>query len=236
MFDGSDWKPRNLISGDADPYNQIQTGQYDLVVGGNQITFNGLDTRSSSIEDWNGSRTGYYMRKFIDPNTSIVENNTRQYIPWPFFRYTELAFNYIEALIELNRDTEARDLLNKIRFRAGMPALTESGPALRDRYRHERRIEMAYEEQRYHDARRWMIAPTTLGRKMTFITVTGKFKPGQTLAGKYKHDETIYNYTYTPVINDTHENRVWLDKMYFRPIVRDEMNKNLKLVQNPGYE
>ena len=236
MFDGSDWKPRNLISGDADPYNQIQTGQYDLVVGGNQITFNGLDTRSSSIEDWNGSRTGYYMRKFIDPNTSIVENNTRQYIPWPFFRYTELAFNYIEALIELNRDTEARDLLNKIRFRAGMPALTESGPALRDRYRHERRIEMAYEEQRYHDARRWMIAPTTLGRKVTFITVTGKFKPGQTLAGKYKHDETIYNYTYTPVINDTHENRVWLDKMYFRPIVRDEMNKNLKLVQNPGYE
>lgn len=236
MYDGSDWKPRDKASGDVDPANQIQTGQYDLVQGGTTITFNGLDTRSSSIEDWNGTRSGYYMRKFIDPNPAIVDNNTRQYVPWPFFRYTELAFNYIETLIELGEDATAREWLNKIRFRAAMPAITESGTALRDRYRMERRIEMAFEEQRYHDARRWLIAPTTLGRKMTFITVTGKFKPGQTLSGKYRHDESIYNYTYTPVVNDAHENRVWVDKMYFRPITRDEMNKNLKLVQNPGYE
>lgn len=235
MYDGSDWKPRDLISGDADPYNQIQTGQYDLVQGGATITQKGLDTRSSSIEDWNGSRTGYYMRKFIDPNPAIVENNTRQYIPWPFFRYTEAVFNYIEASIELGSDAEARDWLNKIRFRAGMPAATESGTALRDRYRHERRIEMIYEEQRYHDARRWMIAPTTLGRKLAFINIVGKFKPGMSLSGKYKHDENIYDYTYTPYDDVAHENRIWADKMYFRPISRDEINKNTKLVQNPGY-
>ncbi len=94
---------------------------------------------------------------------------------------------------------------------------------------------MAYEEQRYHDARRWMIAPATLGRKLEFINVVGKFKPGQTLSGKYKHDETIYNYTYTPYQDVAHENRIWDDKMYFRPISRDEINKNTKLVQNPGY-
>jgi starch-binding outer membrane protein, SusD/RagB family len=235
MYDGSDWKPRNLISGDADPYNQIQTGQYDLVQGAATITAQGLDTRSSSIEDWNGSRTGYYMRKFIDPNPAIVENNSRQYVPWPFFRYTEAVFNYIEASIALGLDAEARDWLNKIRFRAGMPALTESGIALRDRYRNERRIEMLYEEQRYHDARRWMIAPATLGRKLTFINVVGKFKPAMTLSGKYKHDETIYDYTYTPYQDIAHENRIWVDKMYYRPISRDEINKNTKLVNNPGY-
>lgn len=236
LYDGSDWKPRNLISGDADPYNQIQTGQYDLVQGAATITAKGLDTRSSSIEDWNGSRTGYYMRKFIDPNPAIVENNTRQYVPWPFFRYTEAVFNYIEACLETGQVSDAKLWLNRIRFRAGMPALTEASKEdLRERYRRERRIEMAYEEQRYHDARRWMIAPATLGRKLSFINVVGKFKPGKTLSGKYKHDETIYDYTYTPYEDVAHENRVWLDKMYFRPISRDEINKNAKLVQNPGY-
>jgi hypothetical protein len=236
LYDGAPWKPRNLISGDADPYNEIQAGQYDLMQGSTLITFKGLDTRSSSIEDWNGSRSGYYMRKFIDPNPAIVENNTRQYIPWPFFRYTEAVFNYIEACIELGQDAEAKVWLNRIRFRAGMPALTESGAALRDRYRKERRIEMMFEEQRYYDARRWMIAPTTLNRKVDFINVTGKFKPGKSLAGKYRYDPTIYDYTYLPVIDVAHENRTWVDKMYFRPISRDEVNKNTKLVQNPGYE
>jgi hypothetical protein len=238
MYDGSGWKPRDKISGNVDPANQIQTGQYDLIVGGALTTFKGLDTRSSSIEDWNGTRSGYYMRKFVDPDPGIVDNNTRQYIPWPFFRYTEAVFNYAEACIELGEFDEARNWINKIRFRAGMPAIDASitGTALRDRYRMERRIEMAFEEQRYHDARRWMIAPTTLGRKMTFINVVGKFKPGQSLSGTYKYDPSIYNYTYTPYEDIAHENRVWLDKMYFRPITRDEINKNSLLVQNPGYD
>ncbi|MDO9376141.1 MAG: RagB/SusD family nutrient uptake outer membrane protein [Ferruginibacter sp.] len=235
LYDGAKWKPRNLISGDADPYNEIQTGQYDLMQGTTMFTFKGLDTRSSSIEDWNGSRTGYYMRKFIDPDPAIVENNTRQYIPWPFFRYTEAVFNYVEACIALGEDAEARTWLNKIRFRSGMPAITQSGTALRDMYRHERRIEMMFEDHRYHDARRWMIAPTTLNRKIDYISIVGKFKPGKSLSGKYKFDESIYNYTYTPVIDVAHENRTWLDKMYYRPISRDEVNKNAKLVQNPGY-
>jgi hypothetical protein len=236
LYDGADWKPRNLISGNVDPANQIQTGQYDLIQGGTLLTFKGLDTRSSTIEDWNGSRTGYYMRKFIDPNPAIVDNNSRQYVPWPFFRYTEAVLNYVEACIELGLDAEAQTWLNKIRFRSGMPAITETGDALRQRYRNERRIEMAYEEQRYHDARRWMIAPQTLGRSITFINVVGKFKPGKELKDVYRHDETIYNYTYTPVIDKSHENRTWNDKMYFRPINRDEMNKNKKLIQNPGYD
>jgi hypothetical protein len=98
QYDGSIWKPREKILGNVDPANQIQTGSYDLIQGTTLITFKGLDTRSSSIEDWNGSRTGYYMHKFTDPNPAIVENNTRQYIPWPFFRYTEALFNYVEGL------------------------------------------------------------------------------------------------------------------------------------------
>jgi len=235
LYDGANWKPRNLISGDVDPANQIQTGQYDLTVSGNRITFKGLDTRGSSIEDWNGSRSGYYMRKFIDPDPKIVAATTKQLIPWPFFRYTEAVFNYVEACIELGQETEARLWLNRIRFRSGMPAIIDAGDALKKRFRNEKRIEMAYEEQRYFDVRRWLIPETTVGRKLTFINIVGTFKTGQQLSGKYKYDETIYDYKYTPVTDDQHEKRTWINKMYYPPISRDEMNKNTLLIQNPGY-
>src|SRR3546814_3370033 len=123
------------------------------------------------------------MRKFIDPNPTIVDASMKQYIPWPFFRYTEAVFNYIEASIELNQLSNAILWLNRIRFRSGMPAITEtSQAALRARYRHERRIEMAYEEHRYHDTRRRMIAQETLGRDLTYIVVKGKFKAGQQMS------------------------------------------------------
>jgi hypothetical protein len=235
LYEGAPWKPRTTAGASKDPFNQIQTGSYEVIKEGKKVVQFGLDTRKSSIEDWNGSYTGYYMRKFTDPNPAIVDQNTYQQIPWPFFRYTEALLNYVEACIELGQDQEARDWLNKVRFRAGLPAVTESGDALRQRYRQERRVEMVFEEQRYHDARRWMIAPATLGRKANGITIFGALKPGKEVS-TYKYDRNNYDYTYTVFnIDPGKENRSWSDKMYFLPIHRDEMNRNKNLVQNPGY-
>lgn len=235
LYDGANWKPRTSAGRAKDPANQIQTGSYEVIDGGTKKTIFGLDTRKSSIEDWNGSYTGYYMRKFTDPNPAIVDQNTFQQIPWPFFRYTEAVFNYAEACIELGQDAEAQAWLNKVRFRAGMPAITETGDALRQRYRNERRVEMVFEEQRYHDARRWMVAPVTLARKANGITVFGALKPGATVT-TYKYDPSNYNYSYTVFnIDPGKENRSWDDKMYFLPMHRDEINRNTELVQNPGY-
>jgi hypothetical protein len=237
LYDGAGWKPRDKASGNVDPASQIQTGIYDLLDDkSNKFDFRGLDTRGSSIENWNGSWTGYYYHKFIDPDPTIVDASAPQTIPWPFFRYTEAVFNYIEASIELGELSNATNWLNKIRFRAGMPAVTATDQAgLREVYRHERRIEMAYEEQRYHDTRRWLIAGETLGRKVTYIKVTGKFKPGKTMSAPYHYDNTIYDYTYSPVEENAQENRSWDNKLYFRPFSRDEINKNNLLEQNPGY-
>lgn len=228
LYDGAPWKPRGRSE---DPANEIQTGSY--LVGSTRLP--GLDTRQGPIENWNGSFTGYYFRKFIDPDPTLRDNTGRQTVPWPYFRYTEALFNYAEACIELGEDAEARAWLNKVRFRAGMPALTESGDALRQRYRNERRIEMTFEEQRYFDARRWMIAPQTLGRKTTFILIEGKLKSGSSAPSPYRRDNTKFDYTYTPVVNNDLENRVWLDKMYYRPISLGEVQRNSKLDQNPGY-
>lgn len=235
LYDGADWKPRPSDVAGIDPVNQIQTGYYDNGSGG---IINGVDTRESAIENWNGSRTHYYVRKFIDPDPGVVENqSSAQVIPWPFIRYTEVVLNYVEACIELGLEDEAKTWLNKIRYRAGMPEITDTGTALQDRYRNERRIELVYEEHRYHDARRWMIPATTVGRGIKVIHVEATLKSGQTAHVPYRYDPAVYDYTYTVEDNTSNETRTWVDKMYYRPISRDEINRNEKLKghNNPGY-
>lgn len=236
LYDGAQWKPRSSANQAKDPLGQIQTGQYEVVDNdGNKVTHFGLDTRNSPIEDWNGSYTGYYIRKFIEPDPSFVDQNTWQEIPWPVLRVTEVVFNLAEALIELGEEDEARSWINKIRYRVGQPAITASGAELKAALRHEKRVEMAYEEQRYHDARRWMIAEETLGRKANGINIVGTLKSGKSVS-LYRYDPESYNYTYKVIeMDEGKENRLWLDKMYYLPISRDEINRNSLLVQNPGY-
>ena len=233
LHDGSPWKPRPSDVASSDPANQIQTGYYDDGAGGK---INGIDTRESPVENWNGSRTHYYTRKFIDPNPALADNqSSAQVIPWPFIRYTEMALSYAEAAFETGDEADARNWINKIRFRAGMPAITDGGAALQARIRNERRIELAYEEHRYHDARRWMIAPTTVGRGIKAVNVEAKLKAGATPKKPYRYDKATYNYIYTVEDNTSNETRKWNDKMYFRVLTRDEIKRNTKLIQNPGY-
>ncbi len=103
------------------------------------------------------------------------------------------------------------------------------------RYRNERNIEMLFEEQRFYDTRRWMIAPETQGQKVRIMIVSGKLKPGKTVT-TYRYSKDNYVYTYkVQNIESGVENEPWDDKLYFPPIKQPEMDKNNKLVQNPGY-
>ena len=235
LYDGAPWKPRTPDGAGIDPFNEIQMGTYQTGSASSPVTYFGLDTRNGPLENWNGTRTGYAIRKFMDPNPAIVDQNTRSEVPSPQIRFTEIVFDYIESCLELGDEATATTWLNKIRFRSGMPAVTETGAALVNRYRRERNKEMLFEEQRFFDARRWMIAPTTLGNKVRIMKITGTLKPGVTVP-VYRYNTTNYNYTYTTQeIDPGVENRAWADKVYFPPIARDEMNKNNKLIQNPGY-
>ena len=233
LYDGADWKPRPSDVAAFDPADQIQTGYYDDGAGG---VINGIDTRDAALESWNGSRSHYYVRKFIDPDPTVADNfSAAQTIPWPFLRTTEAALNYAEACYETGDEATARLWLNRIRFRAGMPEITDSGVDLKNRIINERRIELAYEEHRYFDCKRWMIAPTTTGSGVMDINITATVIPGQTAHVPYRYDATVYSYTYVPAFNTETEVRTWNDKMYYRPISRDEMNRNELLVNNPGY-
>ncbi|QHT67623.1 RagB/SusD family nutrient uptake outer membrane protein [Rhodocytophaga rosea] len=239
LYDGAPFKTRTPDGKGIDPRGEIQMGTYQIGSAASPTVHQGLDTRQSSIENWNGTRTGYGIRKFINntiDNVTFQDQNTRQSVPSPQIRFTEIVFHYIEACIELGEEAEALAWLNKIRFRAGMPAVDDSGPALMDRYRNEKNVEMAFEEQRFYDARRWMIAPETLGQKARIIRISGTLKPGKTVPA-YAYSKDNYTYTYTVQdIDPGVENRKWDDKMYFMPIHRDEMNRNNKLVNNPGHQ
>jgi hypothetical protein len=216
LYDQAPWRPRPSDVKDIDPVGKIIIRSVETAPG---VWSPGLDTRDGPIEDWNGGYSGYYLRKFIDPAVvhEYAAAGGNQEAPWHFFRYGEILMNYAEACIELGEDGEAKTYLNMIRARAGMPDITETGQALKDRYRNERRIELAFEQHRYFDIRRWMTAPQAMGRNANGIVIK------QPLVGPVAYS-----------LNKV-QDRAWNDKMYFLPIILLEMNRNSELVQNPLY-
>jgi starch-binding outer membrane protein, SusD/RagB family len=163
----------------------------------------------------NGNTTGYYIRKFISPaENDYYYGSVRQPEPYIQIRYAEVLLNYAEACLGLGEEDLARSTMNKIRERAGMPDIpdTETGSALLARYRNERRVELAWEGDRFFDVRRWMIA------SQAYVPAIGV---------------SYSNGTYE---ESTFETRAWNDSHYFIPIARSEMQKNTSLIQNPIYE
>lgn len=225
LHDGSPWmeRPSDLKKYDND--NRIQTIEKIKLPDGE---VSGLDTRNSPNEDWNGSYTAYYLKKFIRDDVNHG-TSTKQEGLWFFFRYTEVLLNYVEASIELGDEEDARRVLNEIRSRAYMPSYDSSvnGEELMDAYRNERRVEMAFEGVRFFDVRRWMIAPKVMDKDVQKIEITAE-------ATDRAIRSTYSNFVYE-VKNIGPGKRSWNDKMYFQPIPKEEMNRNDKLEQNPGY-
>lgn len=104
------------------------------------------------------TRTGYYHRKFLHP-TANAQNNIIQAAAFKFFRLGEMVLNFAEAAAEADHLEEAWAATNRIRSRVNMPDLPQElktdKEALILRIRNERRVELAFEEHRYFDVRRW---------------------------------------------------------------------------------
>lgn len=183
----------------------------------------GFDSRQSTNQAWNSILTGYYLKKFIDPNIPPIGSTIKPTAPYLVFRYGEILLNYAEAKYELggNENEEiARTYINMIRSRNGvaMPPITATGEALRQKIYHERRIELAFEGHRFFDVRRWKIGMVTENKKLLAMRVT-KLGDGS------KTYEMINLLT-----------RGFSEKHYFLPIPRVEIDRsNGSLTQNPGY-
>ncbi|SBV97226.1 RagB/SusD family nutrient uptake outer membrane protein [uncultured Dysgonomonas sp.] len=147
--------------------------------------------------------------------------------PFPIFRLSEFYLNCAEAINEYSANNPiAYEMLNQIRRRAGLPAISSSDSRyntqnkLGELIKRERFIELFGEDHRIYDVRRWRIADTP--------GIIG----GNMLGFVLKQNTTKTDYlTYT---TKNFENRYWNDKMFYHPFPQLEVNKGY-LVQNPGY-
>ena len=230
LYEGVQWRTRPSDGLLLDPFSRIQVGTV-YALDGTTMLKAGLDTRKGPIEDWNGGKTGYYARKFVD--VTLDPQYVAQEVPFRHIRYAEVLLNYAEACIELGDEGPARDAINQIRKRAGQPDITESGAALLERYRQERRIELAYEDHRFWDVRRWVMGPAAYHQTHA-VLVTYK-TDATSLAGYRQPDGSTWGDPTFEKIDFAGDERAWDDKCYFFAIYRDEMGKNPALIQNPGY-
>ena len=230
LYEGVNWVPRPDNTKSEDPFNKLQLGSVYSLDGTKRLK-GGLDTEFGSTNISNAGKTGYYLRKAIDP--AIKFEYEVQTVPFRHMRYAEVIMNYAEACIELGQEAEALTYINMIRTRAGQPKLIGvSGGALKQAYRHERRIEFAFEELRHWDVRRWMIAPQ-ITHQMKRMDI--RYLTNENATSYLKSDGSTWSAPLFAEVDNSLDVRIWDNKMYFFPILRDEMNKNTKLVQNPGY-
>ncbi|PMD98600.1 hypothetical protein BWI97_03455 [Siphonobacter sp. BAB-5405] len=195
------------------------------------ITYNGSTWKGRKIETYAGgkdeqstatdrTRTGYSNRKLADENITIGQGQGRD-IHGVIFRLGEFYLNYAEALNEYDPgNADILKYVNLIRKRAGakeLPAgLTQA--QMRQRIRNERRIELAFENHRFWDVRRWKIAENTEKTIYGMKPVLDANAPGGFRYERFKV-----------------EDRLWRNAMYVLPITTDETLRNPNLVQNEGW-
>lgn len=232
MMDGSsfDWDNPDHAS---DPYQNRDPRFYETIL------YNGAPYRDREVEtftpggldsndgpsNWNTSKTGYYLRKFI--NEALPIQNPWEVAGtqnWIYFRYAEILLNYAEARNEASGpDQTVYDAINDIRSRSGvsMPPLPTglTQAEMREHIWQERRIELAFEEHRFYDVRRWKIAPTVENQPATGIQIT-------------KEGEDNFSFQ-TKVALD---GKSFEEQHYWLPIPRAEIQaSDNQLQQNPGY-
>ncbi len=167
--------------------------------------------------------TGYYTRKFLDTNIDLRQSPTNTAHVWPHIRLGDIYLLYAEMMFAAYGATNdpkgygmtALDAVNKIRQRAGitnnLTTLTE------EKIRQERRVELAFEEQRYFDVKRWKIDEKELSQPVMGMRIT--------------NTNGYLQYTKIQVDGERH----FTSKMYLNPVQYTQLIANPAIVQNPGW-
>lgn len=207
-------------------YNGCKAGTSNSVIttavdGNNNDAMNKFDGAST--------RTGYYLRKFLDMNVNANPNNTTNgYHIKPWIRYTEIFLGYAEAANEAwgpqgkgTHSYSAYDVIKAIRQRAGigkdgndpyLESVKGDKDKMRELIRNERRLELCFEGFRFWDLRRWKVDLDKLNETVKGMKITGN------------------NYEVVDV-----EKRDYKDYMYYGPIPYSETLKFSALIQNKGW-
>ncbi len=180
----------------------------------------GTDQLTKNPQIRTNTKTGYYLRKFIDPK---LQSNQPHNSRFKIFRLAEMYLNYAEAENEANGPTaEAYAAVNMIRKRVQMPNLPAGldQTKFRERVRKERRVEFAIEEHRFWDVRRWKI-----------LNQTDKLVTGMEII----RNRTTGALTYNRFVAE--RRNAWADKYLIFPIPLNDMSiiPDFNLNQNPGW-
>jgi hypothetical protein len=206
-------------------YNTIIYNQSQLFLNGAMAPVNTYEGAPSDGFDATTSVTGYYCRKMCDAYSSSSSQRG-----WPLLRYAEILLNYAEAINEAGQPSLAEPKLFAIRRRAGIDPGTDgrygipaglSKEQMRTLIQNERRIELAYEDHRWHDIRRWKIAMVTnnaFNQRMRIV-----------------RSGSSPNYTYTYNVVPSIRRHNFRPEMYLLPIPDGEIRKVPLMRQNPGW-
>lgn len=194
---------------------------------------------------YNVNTTGYTLRKFVHPEDSWgapgqgtgYENSRRLEKAYPIIRYAEILLAYVEALnnlttthtvqgYQLSRDVdEMRYYFNMVRYRAGLPGLSEeelaSQETMQSLIERERMVELLHENARFWDVRRWGMYETT---------------EREPIQGMDMDSDGLAFYNIVPVNQTVARNRVVDKKLILVPIELNEIRKSPSMDQNPGYQ
>ncbi len=208
----------NIASGynDQSPYLNRDPRFYKTVLHNGAIWWNRpIDTTEGGTDNPSGNAnatpTGYYNRKYLDDSQTHYRDGGVMFRNWIFIRYAEILLNYAEALNEVNGPSATVfSTLQKLRNRVGITSLLsgrtdlQTKEALRNFIRKERTIELAFEDHRYWDVRRWNVAVESLSRPIYGFSIV---KNGA---------NTIYT-------RQVAQKRVFVPKMYLYPIPEAEI-------------
>ena len=211
-YDGLD--PRFALTvvknGDEWPSNGSQKKVIETFIGG----FNGAPK-------YKATPTGYYLRKYVDGScVTTADNQTNRRHTWIVFRLGEFYLDYAEAVFNATGSANdatfgmtANEAVNVLRNRKdiAMPEFTEDGDEWLAHYERERFVELAFENHRFWDVRRWKKGP------------------------EYFKSIQVANISSLLMLTRQTVTRQWDDKYYFYPIPQSELQKNSKLQQNVGW-
>ncbi|WP_303919344.1 RagB/SusD family nutrient uptake outer membrane protein [Draconibacterium sediminis] len=168
--------------------------------------------------------SGYYQKKKLNPDAAPADDASGQ--NFVYYRYAEVLLNYAEAQNEaVGPDASVYSAINKIRARGGIPDLEEglSQEEMREAIRSERRVELCFENKRYHDNKRWKIAEQTMGTQRHNMVIRNSVPSDNSGVWVYSVEEEV---KWTAAFNL---------KQYMTPIPQDVIDQNPSIVQNPGY-
>lgn len=200
----------------VDPHNGLLLPDGTIQTSG---SYNGVPALGTQKVD-NLFHTSFGVMKMLDENAENMQSFSKSSTDYTIFRFGEVLLNLAEAAFELGKTDEALDAVNKIRTRAGIATL---GNIDREKIRHERKIELAFEGHRYWDLRRWRIAEAVLSVNRSGL--------------RYILDYTTRKYKLEVIENIDGINAPpkFYSYNYYFPITLNRTGNNKSLVENPGY-